>query len=103
MLDDMLGKDRGEASMELIMAVIAQRNIKSKEEIEQLEKAVGLTAQMHNHVMMYAEPGLNEHQIIGLANAFAWDHNARFSFPPICTIEGTDSTQSLLRKSDQER
>ncbi len=88
LLDKLLGRDRGEASIDLIRVVIAQRNVKSQEEIDQLEIAVGLTAQMHNHVMMYAKTGMMEHELVGLANSFAWDHNASFSFPPICTTQG---------------
>jgi len=75
-------------SHDLIMAIIEQRNIKSDEEIDQLQKAVDLTAQMHDHVMRHAKSGMKEYQLVGLANAFAWSHGCRFSFPPICTING---------------
>ncbi len=73
---------------DLILAVIQQRNIKSADEIELLDKAVGLTAQMHKKVIEAAKPGMTEYQLVSIANAFAWDNNCAFSFPPILTING---------------
>jgi len=87
-LQEYIGTDTIMPSHELIMAVIAQRNIKSAEEIEQLDQAVNITARMHTHVMNHAQSGMKEYQLVSKANAFAWDHGCSFSFPPICTING---------------
>ena len=75
-----------EPDMDFVMAVIEQRNIKSDEEIEQLNKAVNITARMHTHTMQHAKAGMKEYQLVGIANAFAWDHNCQFSFPPILSL-----------------
>lgn len=83
-----LFSEKVEPSMDFIMAVIEQRNIKSEEEITQLDKAVNITARMHTHTMQHAQAGMKEYQLVGIANAFAWDHNCQFSFPPISTING---------------
>ncbi len=48
------------ASTELIVAVANQRNIKSEEEIEEIEKAVTVTAEMHKTAMNFARPGMTE-------------------------------------------
>ncbi len=87
-LQDLLDGQDIVPSMDLIMAIIAQRNIKSEEEIAELDKAVGITARMHTHIMQHAQAGIKEYELVGVANAFAWKHNCQFAFPPICTING---------------
>jgi len=88
LLQDLLSGNEIIPSMDFIMAVIEQRNIKSEEEIAELDNAVGITSRMHTHVMQHARDGMKEYELVGIANAFAWSHNCQFSFPPICTING---------------
>lgn len=88
LLKDLLGTKKIKPSKKLISAAVAQRNKKSSEEIEQLEKAVFLTSRMHDHVMLNAKRGMKEYELVGLASKFAFENNARFSFPPICTTNG---------------
>ena len=74
--------------MELIHSIISQRNIKTSDEIAQLDIACTLSAQMHEFVLRNAKPYMMEYQLVGLASAFAWNHNAQWSFPPILTKNG---------------
>jgi len=52
-----------EASVELIKAVVAQRSVKSPEEIAEIEKAVDVTVDMHLTGMRMARPGVAEAEI----------------------------------------
>lgn len=83
-----LAIDKSQPSLPLIKAVIAQRNIKSAEEIKCMDESVTLTAQMHETVMRHAKAGMKEYQLVGIASEFAWQNNARWSFTPILTKDG---------------
>ena len=50
----------------LIHAVVAQRSVKSQEEIDQMTWAVDLTGRMHVAVMREAEEGLHESELASL-------------------------------------
>jgi len=56
--------------MSFIMAVVEQRNIKSEEEIEQIDKAVNITARMHTHTMQHAKAGMKEYQLVGIVRRY---------------------------------
>jgi len=77
-----------EPSLDLILAIIEQRNIKTDSELIELDKAVGITSRLHTHLMKNAKEGMKEYQLVGVGKAFLSDHNCDFSFPPICTING---------------
>lgn len=83
-----IGIEKIEEHKALILAVIKQRNIKSADEIKLLDEAVSFSAQMHKRVIEAAKPGMTEYQLVSIANAFAWDNNCAFAFPPILTING---------------
>jgi len=87
-LQSLIGVELRQPSAELILAIESQRSVKSYEEIEELDKAVTLTAQMHEHIIKSAKPGMYEYQLVSLASKFALDHNANWSFPPIMTTHG---------------
>lgn len=76
------------ASMPLIQAIIAQRNIKSAEEIAEMHKACTITSKMHHAVMAAVRPGMYEYELVGVAHKVAAEHNVHFSFPPILTKNG---------------
>ncbi|MBI9053704.1 MAG: aminopeptidase P family protein [Bacteroidales bacterium] len=76
------------ASVDLIVAVGKQRNIKSAEEIEQLEQVVSVTADMHHAAMRYAQPGMNEYQVAAKVHEVAQAAGGDISFPIIATING---------------
>nr|WP_321451734.1 aminopeptidase P family protein [uncultured Carboxylicivirga sp.] len=76
------------ASLELIQAVIKQRNYKSVEEIEEIEKAVDTTVDMHLAAMRMARPGMKEAEIAGEMERIATAAGGHISFPVIGTING---------------
>ena len=75
-------------SLNLIKAVIQQRAIKSQEEIEELDKAASISALMHKSVIEAARPGMKEHELVAVASQLAWQHDTKWSFQPILTING---------------
>jgi Xaa-Pro aminopeptidase len=76
------------ASLELVLAVIKQRNYKSAEEIVEIEKAVNTTFDMHLAAMRMARPGMTEAQIAAEVERIALAENGGISFPVIATING---------------
>ena len=76
------------ASMELIMACIKQRSIKSDEEIAEIEKAIATAYNMHVGAMKMAMPGRYEYELVGYMDGQAWAGNGPLSFPIIMTIHG---------------
>ncbi len=76
------------ASLELIQAVVAQRSIKSAEEIREIELAVDIAAQMHMAAMKITKPGINEYEISGAIEGIALASDSYLSFPAIVTKNG---------------
>ncbi len=75
-------------SMPLIHAVIAQRSIKSVEEIEQMEMAVNTTRKMHIAAMQNARVGMIEAELAGLVEGLAISGGGRLAYPVIMTVNG---------------
>lgn len=88
LLDINLDNVKASASVELIKAVADQRNIKAPEEIEELERAVNVTVDMHLAAMRYIKPGLTEAQVAAVVTEKALAENGNVSFPVIATIHG---------------
>jgi Xaa-Pro aminopeptidase len=76
------------ASVELIKAVIAQREIKSEEEILEIEKEVNTTVDMHVAAIKMARPGTMESDIAAKVQEIAMNAGGNISFPIIATIHG---------------
>ncbi len=76
------------ASVELIKAVVAQRAIKSTEEIAEIEKAVNISVDMHTAAIKMAKPGMLEAEIAAEAERIALAANGHVAFPVILTING---------------
>ena len=91
-LHDFLGYPPAEAiaktNKELILAISDQRNIKSEEEIEEIEKAVDVTVDMHFAAMRYARAGMTEAQVTAKVHEVAIAAGGNLSFPIIATING---------------
>lgn len=91
-LSELLQKNANETgqgySIDLIKAIVAQRSIKSAEEVGELNTAVDITSAMHLAVMKATRPGMKEHELVGVARNVACEHNVNLSFPPILTKEG---------------
>jgi len=81
-------KIKSGASVELIKAVVAQRNYKSSEEIEEIEKAVNISADMHLAAYRMARPGITEAEVAAEVYRTALSAGGDLSFPIIATIHG---------------
>jgi len=76
------------ASIDLIKAVVGQRNYKSAEEIAEIEKAVNTTVDMHLAAMTMARPGMVEARIAAKVHEVALAAGGNLSFPVIATVHG---------------
>ena len=76
------------SSLELVKAVIKQRNYKSEEEIAEIEKAVNTSVDMHHAAMRMARPGMMEAEIAAEIERIALATDGYISFPVIATING---------------
>jgi len=76
------------ASVSLVKAVIAQRAVKSDDEIAEMEKAVNTTRAMHMTVMSGARAGMKEQDLVGVATNIAIANGGNLSYPVIMTIDG---------------
>ena len=78
----------GKASLKLTRAVVAQREIKSDDEIAEIDRAVEISADMHLAGMRHARPGMLESEVAAKVAEVALSHNGNPSFPIIATING---------------
>ena len=76
------------ASMDLILACVKQRSIKSEEEIAEIERAIATAYNMHVGAMKLAMPGRYEYELAGFMEGEAWKGNGPVSFPVIMTVHG---------------
>ncbi|WP_313267724.1 Xaa-Pro aminopeptidase [Sphingobacterium sp.] len=90
LLEQLTGRSTNQLqpSVALIEAVVAQRSIKSAEEIIELEKAVDIAVDMHRLAMRMTKPDRYEYQISNAMQHFAQDQGTSFSYPPIVTKRG---------------
>ncbi len=79
---------RQEGSIPFIKAVASQRNIKSPEEIVEIEKACDVTADMHITAMKVLRPGMYEYEVVAEMNRVAEMNNCELSFATIATVNG---------------
>lgn len=79
---------KAQASVPLIKAVVAQRSIKSPEEIAEIEKAIGITVDMQLEAIRNAHAGLTETQLAGRIHGLAITSGGNLSFPIILTVNG---------------
>lgn len=75
-------------SLDLVRAVIGQREYKSEEEIVELEKAVNVSVDMHMAAMRNAQPGMTEAQVTAEIHRVALAAGGNISFPIIATKDG---------------
>ena len=76
------------ASREFIQAVIDQRNIKSDEEVLELQRAATTSVEMHVAAMRMARPGMRESDIAAEVERVALAAGGGISFPVIATVNG---------------
>ncbi len=75
-------------SIELIKAVVEQRAVKSQEEIDEIDKAVSISADMHITAMILAKPGVTELKITAAVQEVAIAAGGQLAFPIIATVNG---------------
>ena len=96
--------DAIQASTALIDAVIAQRLIKSDEEVAEIEAAVALAKEVHELAMGMAHPGRTEWEIAGAIEGHLAGKGGFPSFPIILTTHGetlhNHATGAVLEDGD---
>ena len=75
-------------SIDFIRGVVDMRNHKTPEEIEEIEKACNVTADMHIAAIRAVRPGMNEYEVAAVIEGVAASNNCSLSFPTICTVNG---------------
>lgn len=69
-------------------AVVAQRNVKSAEEVAEIEFAVGVSREMCLAAMAAAKPGRYEYEVVAEIVRVAYGRGCGLSFPIICSVHG---------------
>ncbi|MEZ5000006.1 MAG: aminopeptidase P family protein [Bacteroidales bacterium] len=77
-----------EASIELVLGVVNQRNYKTAYEIEEIRKAADISVDMHTMAMRMVRPGITEAEIAAAVNEVAEKGGGKISFPIIATVNG---------------
>jgi Xaa-Pro aminopeptidase len=75
-------------SQTLIKAVVAQRSIKIREEIAEMEKALDVSYEMYTSAMKMAKSGVYEREIVGRMEGIALSAGCHMAFPTIFTVNG---------------
>lgn len=87
-----------------LRAVVAQRNIKSFEELEEINKAVNITVTMHTHAIKNGKHGRTEKELAGELQAIAIAGGGNISFPIIFTKNGqylhNHATEATINNGD---
>lgn len=76
------------SSLEMVKAVIVQRNYKTAEEVAEIEKAIDITADMHIEAMKMLRPGMKESEVAAEVQRIAETSGGHIAFPVIATING---------------
>ncbi len=76
------------SSIEMIQAIVELRNHKSDEEVQEIEKAVNLSVDMHIAAMKMARPGIPESSLSAAVTSVALEAGGNLAFPVIMTING---------------
>jgi Xaa-Pro aminopeptidase len=75
-------------SSELIKRIVALREIKSSDEIIQMDEANEIGVRMHTTVMKYCKAGITERELFGIAEGIALGMGGGTSFPIILSQNG---------------
>ncbi len=75
-------------SPDLVRAVVAQRSIKSDEEVAEIEEAMALAREIHTLGMRLARPGMKEQEVVGAIEGLLLSKGSAVSFPVIFSIRG---------------
>lgn len=75
-------------SLDLVKAVVAQREIKTDEEIAELHRAVDVSVDMHVAAIKFARPGMSEAEVTAEVHKVALAAGGNIAFPIIATKNG---------------
>ena len=75
-------------SERLIRATVAQRSIKTQDEVAQIEEALDVSYEMQTLAMKMAKPDIFEMEVAGAMEAIALSRGCRLAFPTIFSIHG---------------
>lgn len=75
-------------SVPFIQAVVQQRVHKEACEIEEMEKAVSISVDMHLAAIQYTRPGMKEYEIAAKVQEVALAADGRLAYPTILTVNG---------------
>ncbi|MEA1881623.1 MAG: aminopeptidase P family protein [Candidatus Marinimicrobia bacterium] len=87
-IDELLNGQKKGSTKEFIQAVIKQRSIKSVEEIDEIERALEITAEFHQAAMRATAPGVKEQSIVGQIEGHALSKGRRLAYPIIFSVRG---------------
>jgi Xaa-Pro aminopeptidase len=76
------------ASIDLIRAVVAQRSLKSPDEVAEIETAVSIIRPAYLAAMHMAGPGRSETYVLGAMEGVMRSLGGSWAFPPIVTVNG---------------
>ena len=82
------GKVGSRASVDLIRAVVAQRSVKSADEVAEIETALSIIRPAYLAAMHMARPGRSEAYVLGAMEGVMRSLGGSWAFPPIVTING---------------
>jgi Xaa-Pro aminopeptidase len=69
-------------------AVVAQRNLKSADEVAEIEQAIGVSREMYLTAMAAAKPGRHEYEVVAEIIRIQKARGCELSFPIICSVHG---------------
>ncbi|MEN8116246.1 MAG: aminopeptidase P family protein [Bacteroidota bacterium] len=75
-------------SLDLVRAVVSQREIKTEDEIAEIHKAVDVSVDMHVAAIKFAKPGMSEAEVTAEIHKVALAAGGNISFPIIATKNG---------------
>ena len=79
---------RASFSVPLTRAIVQLRAIKSTEEIQEMESALSVTAQMHLAAMRYTKPGVYEREVVGRMEGIMREQDLQLAYPVIFSHRG---------------
>lgn len=91
-------------SKKFIKTVVAQRSVKSDEEIKQVEMALDISYEINMLAMKMSKPGVYEYEVAGAVEGAILSRNSFISFPIIFSIHGEvlhgHSHNNLMKEGD---
>ncbi len=107
-LSSLLGKPVNkiniEASQKLISAIVSQREIKSTEEIAEIEKALDISHETYMTILFLIKPGISEKELLGIIASILTANGSAQAFSNILTRDGhilhNLSNENVLKEND---